>query len=188
MLFATSCFKNLVCANATDYFFSIYADLTPNTPTIHIGDTLWISITTPVTLKDNSSGENINFAGALNLSEGIGFEKIHGTDSISHAANDFHYYLIKGSPVKNPHVTQLREYKFQEKDNSYSSEIGIIPQSRGTFGIGLSGGANVSTKSHPCTRAAFSSSFRNIEHHFYLNPIIKGDTLSSQDAYYFQVQ
>jgi hypothetical protein len=179
--------KKFICGDSISYSFNIYAKAFPNLDSINVGDTIWFEINQPTLLKDNFSGNNIDFKGAVNLGSAIGFGEFFGIDSVRNAANYFDYDLITGTQVSNTNTAQIREFKFSEINNFYVFKLGVIPKLKGIFGIGFSNATGVYRTSDNCAKADFEISFKDTDRHFYLNQNIGSDTTFSLGSYFFKV-
>ncbi len=188
-IFSTCKKGGLDCANAK-YNFQLSATIYPDSASIHLGDTIWLMVSSPVSFKDEISNNLINYSGAANLGSAIGFGEYSIISNPVVAANSFTYVLIIGSKVSNPNTAQIREYLFFEQDNMYVFKLGIIPLQKGIFGIGLSNAQNVYRKFDECTKAYFLITLINTHQHYYLNPNINSsnsDTTKPSGSYYFKV-
>ncbi len=180
--------QGLGCAN-TVYSFQIGVKVYPQTTNIHIGDTLWIEMTSPTSLIDTRSNKIVNYSGAANLGTVFGLDEIINKDSFRVAFNSFDYSLVLGKNVPNP-ASDIRQYSYVEQNSKYLFKLGIIPKEKGVFGFGLSDAPNVYRLSDNCTKAGFQTSIENIYHHFYLNPVLNSsnfDTTRPSGGYYFIV-
>lgn len=175
IIFLNSCGKNgLGCANTT-YNFQIGVKAYPDRDSIFVGDTLWLKINGPTSLKDIESNRIVDYSGAENLGSAIGFAKLISNNNAIDAANSFNYYLIKGVNVSNPYINKVREYLFSESNNKYVFQLGIIPKEKGGFKVFVGSSANVYRKNDKFTKAYFKINFEDTNQHLYFNKIIAPD-------------
>jgi len=180
------CNKRLDCAN-TVYSFELGVKAYPDKDSINVGDTIWLEINEPTTLKDAFTGQMIDYSGAANLGSFIGFSKL--VDSVPKwidAATDFDFKLIKGQEVINPRVELGREYNFIEEANRYKFLFGVVPTRKGVYSLVFSNASNVYRAADKCTKASFAINFNNTDRHYYLSPFYMGRTSVGGD-YYFKV-
>lgn len=168
----STCKKGGFGCASTVYNFKIGAQAYPDNDSVHIGDTIWIKISSPTTLIDVTSNNNVNYSGANNLGNALSFDIFTGGSfsdpGTAFAANDFNFFLKAGSIVNNPDIERIREYLFLEESAMFKFELAVIPQSKGTFGLAISNSVNIDRKSDKCTRASFEINFENTNQHLYL--------------------
>ncbi len=182
----SQCKKRFGCAE-TVYNFEIGVKAFPDNDSINIGDTIWLEINTPDTLRDQHTNELINYSGVENLGSGISLNKLGANNQfIIPAADSFDYILIRGNEVRKTDL--LREYLFIEQNGNYLFQLGIIPKKKGTFGLIFSNAANVYRKSDACTKANFTINFIQTDQHYYLNPNFQGGPTPIGGDYYFYVK
>jgi hypothetical protein len=165
-----SCNKNCV---ESKYSFEIGMKIYPNIETININDTLWLEVNSNTVLKDNISGEMIDYSFAGNLGTALSFLEFTG-GSISnpgavYAVSAFRYILMSGEEVI-PHFLpeKVKEYKFDEKQGSFKFRLGVIASKKGVFAIGISNASNVFKENDKCTKAAFSIPLKETNNHIHL--------------------
>ncbi|MBS1610946.1 MAG: hypothetical protein JSS70_19765 [Bacteroidetes bacterium] len=164
----------------------------PDKDSIHISDTIWLSVANSTTLQDISSGTSINFGGAKNLGTLITLLQFNNDNLIDGAINKFQLLLIEGSNY--PNVTDpasRREYIFTEQRDTYRFKLGIIPADTGRFVLTVSDAANVYRDNDKCTKAGFEIDYQNTNQHFYFlniwRPDLVLDDLGKKKVYYFKV-
>lgn len=172
----------------TNYSFEMAVKAYPNLDSIPVGDTIWIEINEPVSLKDLNTNTNVNYGGVVNLGTNIGFQEIIGTTpQIINAADDFSFKIINGVDATSSNSDLFREYLFTERNGAFLFKLGVIPKRFGTFRMNLGRAANVYTVNDKCSKASFVFNFENTNQHFYLYP--NGDsTPSGGGTYYFKVK
>lgn len=188
-IYSTCKKESIGCAN-TVYYFKIGAKIYPDKEIINLGDTLWIEIISPTSLRDIYTDKIVDYAGAANLGSAIGFGKFTDTNAIADAANSFQYILKTGTSVSNSFTFKIREYLFAQQGQNYFFKLGLIPHERGVFGFGFSNAANVYRVSDNCTKALIAIEVENTHQHYYLNPNINPanfDTTRPTGTYYFKV-
>lgn len=186
-IYAT-CNKRLDCAN-TMYSFQFDIKAYPNEDSILLGDTVWVEIDEPTTLKDAFSGNMIDYGSAANLGTVISFQaysSLTGQFTVN-AANKFDFMISKGKRVSSMDENVDREYLFNEENQHYVFRLGIIAKEKGVFRFLISNAANVYRINDRCTKAAFAMYFKNINQHYYLNPNFPGGPVAPGGDYYFKV-
>ncbi|HEY6955598.1 MAG TPA: hypothetical protein VI385_10155 [Flavisolibacter sp.] len=174
--------------NRIDYSFEMPVKAYPNLESIRVGDTIWIEISEPVSLKDLNTNRSVNYSGVVNLGTNIGFQEIIGTTpQIINAANDFSLKIINGVEAPTSNSDLFREYLFTERNGAFLFKLEVIPKRLGTFRINLGSAANVYTVNDKCSKASFVFNFENTNQHFYLYPN-GGSTQSGGGTYYFKVK
>ncbi len=188
----SGCIKDLTCGFNNTYSFDITVQAYPDKDSIHIGDTIWFQMNSPVKLKDEILGDTINFSGAVNLGMNIGINKLVALeDSINWAANDFKYLPIYGTETPSIDNNQFRLYLPAEINGEYKFLLGLIPIKTGVFEVGFSNPSHVFRKSDVCTKAAFTLNFTNTNQHQYyikiVNPGYDPPIYQGGNAYFFKV-
>lgn len=165
-IYAT-CRKN--CAD-TSYSFNLNAHVHPDKESVHIGDTLWLYISTPTTLLDNISGKTIDHSRAKNLGISISFLSFHGGSisdpGASYVLDSFQYVLVNGSSYTTSQFAD--NYLFSEFNNSYQFKLGIISKRTGTFALTTSDATGVYTANNRCSKASFLINYIQTDQHLYL--------------------
>ena len=88
--------------NCTENFYSFNLGIRayPDTDSIRIGDTLWLEINEPSTLKDIQSGQMIDYSGAENLGTVIGIAELLSVNTFNTEGNTlFKFLLFEGKEV-----------------------------------------------------------------------------------------
>ncbi len=184
--YSFQCHKPFGCAGAV-YNFEMGIKAFPDKDSIHIGDTIWLIIDEPTTLKDVQTGRMIDYSGAENLGSAIGFHRLSQTNQFTvGAAAHFNLRLINGTEINNVDPTYLHEYSFEQVNNHYLFKLGVIPKQTGIYRLFFSNAANVYRSNDKCTKANFTLNFKNTNQHYYMSPTYQGGNLVGGD-YYFKV-
>lgn len=165
-----SCRKN--CA-VTNFSFAITSQMYPDNDSINVGDTIWVEVDAPVNLVDIKSGVETDYSGAVNLGNDIylhKFDKVmpNAQNGLVEAAHTFRTHLVVGDSVtpKNPSIT--RAFRFKEISGRYRFKVGLIPQEKGDFMIGIGSAAGVYRSHDQCSKADFSIAIAETNQHLYL--------------------
>ena len=100
----------------------------PNQDSIHVGDTVWIEVNEPTTLRDAFSGKMIDYSGTANLGSVISFQaysSITGQFTVN-AANKFDFVVAKGTQVTSMDESLDRQYIFKEENQRNVFKLAII--------------------------------------------------------------
>lgn len=185
-IFGFQCKKNIDCRGNV-YNFEIGIEARPDKDSINIGDTIWLTIDEPTTLKDVQTGRIVEYSNAANLGSAIGFHKLSATNQFTlGAAEQFNFKVVFGTEINNADATYLREYSFAQINNHYLFKLGVIPKQTGTFRLFFSNASSVYRKNDKCTKANFTLNFKQTDQHYYLSPTYQGGNLVGGD-YYFKV-
>ena len=164
--------KNLDCRE-TIFNFEIGIKAYPDKDSISVGDTIWLEVNEPTTLKDVQTGKIVDYSGASNLGTAISFLKLIAVSSTDdQMASKFRYVLIHGNEISRKDSTKYREFKFDEAGGLYRFKLGVIPKEAGVFKVFVSNAGSVVRKSDKCTKASFQINFKSTDQHLYLNEII----------------
>lgn len=195
IIVSVSCGKlRLDCANTT-YTFQAGIKAYPDRDSLSIADTIWLESTIPASLIDISTQKLIDYSGARNIGTYISLDRMTG-GSISnpgtiYAAKEFKYVLSKGKAEINDLTDRIREYSFIETENKYSLKVGVIPQSKGIYILGVGNPRNVYRNTDKCTKASYLIKFENTSQHLYLyqnnRPGYKIEGLELTNIYCFKV-
>lgn len=175
----------LDCAN-TKYSFELGIKAYPDKDSINVGDTLWLEINEPTTLKDGFTGQMISYSGAANLGSAISFAKLIAPSlTDDQVASNFKFVLLQGNEIMRPDTAKYREFKFDELNSYYKFKLGIIPKEQGVFKMFVSNAANVYRYNDKCTKAGFVINFKETNQHFYFNEVsFPGIVLSGKNGVY----
>jgi hypothetical protein len=179
-----TCKKN--CLRQT-YSFNIGVKATPDMDSVLRGDTIWLTIDEPTTLKDGISGNQVLFTNANNLGTVLAFQEVLSATQFREAVIDFDFKLSLGLGTNNN--TQLfKEYLFSELGNKYVFKLGIVPRTIGVYRLLFSNAANVYRNNSNCEYANVVVDFKNTDQHYYLHPGYSGNPPTSSGVYYFKVK
>jgi hypothetical protein len=183
------CNKKFGCAE-TVYSFGMGIKAYPDKDSINIGDTIWLEINEPTTLKDAISGAMIDYSKASNLGSAIAFQSLSTSSGqfTVNAAQKFNLLIVQGTETANVDPTLIHEFLLAEVNNRYVFKIGAIPKETGIFRMIFSNASNVYRTSDKCTKAGFSINFKNTNQHYYLNPNFQGGPTPIGGDYYFKVK
>lgn len=175
ILFATtisSTCKKFICADNNTYtFIKNYAKAYPDKDSIRIGDTIWIEITMPTTLKDALTNAIIDFSNAVGIGNAFGvglFTDGSVSDpGVTGAVDKFDYSIIKGKLINNSILNERIQFQFEKMNDSFFLKVGAIPKTTGIYYLAISDDAGVYRKGDPCTKASFAFEFANTNQHLY---------------------
>lgn len=185
-LFLLKCKKLQIDCTQVKYSFKLPVKAFPDKDTINIGDTIWLEINESVTFK-NTDGNLINYSGAANLGSAIGFSyRDTNLKQWVDAADQFFFFLSKGTESTNTNPKLYREYLFSEQNGIYAFKLGVIPKRKGLYSLILSNSNNTYRNSDKCTKANFSIIFQNTNQHYSLSPFyVPGTNPTGRDYYFF---
>lgn len=184
-----TCNKHGLDCAATKYSFQLPIRAYPNKEWVHVGDTIWLEINESTTLKDNQSGQSINYGGAQNLGSGVSFSALSSNNEFTlNAVDKFEFVLKKGTELRRGFNNGLgNEYRFVEEQDRYLFLLGIVAKEKGIYGIVFSNAANVFRTNDRCTKANFAILFEDTDQHYRLNPFYIPGTNPRGGDYYFKV-
>lgn len=189
LLTKARCVKTpLDCANSK-YSFELGIKAYPDKDSIDVGDTIWLEVNEPTTLKNSLTGQMINYSNTVNLGSAIGFQKAIFIPALNFipAAEKFGFKLIEGVETRNTNPLLFKEFLFTASYNYYSFKLAVIPKDTGIFRIVFSNANNVYRKDDGCTKAFFEINFKGTAQHRYLIPGFADNTSKGGD-YYFKVK
>lgn len=159
----SSCNKN--CTETT-YSFQLPIKAYPNLDSINVGDTIWLEINEPTSLKSNNS--IIDYSGAENLGSVIDFQKIDSVNkTFIESVPKFEYRIIYGNEIRRTNL--FIEYNFSELNNRFVFKLAVIPKEKGIYRIGFGSSNNTYRKGDKCTKANFMINFKEtISHDYYI--------------------
>jgi hypothetical protein len=176
IIFATTvystCKKGRICGDNNTYtFINNNARAYPDKDSIRIGDTLWIDITMPTTLRDITTNSMIDFSEAVSVGNSPGLGKFTG-GSVSDpgtigAVDKFNYYITKGQLINSSILNERMQFSFDKLNDSFVLKFAVIPKSTGIYALGISDDAGVHRKGDNCTKASFAFQFANTNQHLY---------------------
>jgi len=168
----STCKKGQVCADNNTYtFINNYAKAYPDSDSIRVGDTLWIEISMPTTLKDELTNTMIDFSDAVSVGNTFSIDVFVGGNvnnpGTAYAANNFNYYVINGQSLNSPNPDRTRQYTFAKMGGLFVLKVGVIAKSIGIYSLAISDDAGVHEKGDNCTKASFAFKYANTNQHLY---------------------
>lgn len=166
-----SCSKSKGCLGTNNgYSFSMNSRVFPDLDSININDTLWLEIRGPVLMRDNVSGQMINYSQAENLGTVVRLIELQGSSNFKGAFNDFNLIIAHGSVgLLTSDLGSMKEFLFDENNYEYIFQLGVVPIRTGIFRIGFENAANVYRRNEGCAKSGFSFSIKNTNCHAYYN-------------------
>ena len=179
------CNKKIGCAENV-YSFELDIKAYPDKDSINVGDTIWLEVNSPTTLKDFRSGSMVDYSGAKNLGTAIGIAELISVNVTNTEGNSFFKYnIVTGTELPRSDSNRFREFNFAEVNQKYQFKLALIPLKKGIFKLFISNAANVYRKNDGCTKAGFGISFKDTDQHFYFNEVsFPGIILSGQNGVY----
>ena len=140
----------------------------PETESLSIGDTLWVSFDESTHLK-TSKGDTVYFPNAANLSTYVGclYAGISDTDFV-YATQYIDFVLEKGKLGSDHKFDyKLREYLMDESNGRYEMKVGLVFKKKGLFSFTNGDAANVYQKGDKtlCTASLFTIPVSNENNH-----------------------
>jgi hypothetical protein len=158
--------------NEAVYTFATKAFITQHLDSIRVNDTVWLEVDEPITLKDITTNQNIDFGNTSGIGITISVLKFTGgsisNPGVIYATNKFEIKIIKGAKLANSYSQILAVVNLAEESNRYLLKCGIVAKDTGTFALSISNAGGFK-KSDNCTKADFKFSFSNsTDQHLYL--------------------
>lgn len=129
---AATCHKP---CNEPNYSFETGVKFSPESDSLHVGDTIWITSSIPNPVLDNNSGkaiiyENANWGSTLIISDILEFR-----DSNRGAVADFSYFAKTGSiySMSGTDTMNVKQLSYQENISGYEFKIGIVAGKKGLY-------------------------------------------------------
>jgi hypothetical protein len=145
----------------------------PDRDSINIGDTIWLEINEPTTMKDAINGAMIDYSKAANLSTTIGIAELISPNNGNTEGNAFFRFLLQnGNEVIRSDTNRFREYKFKESNDRYQFKVAVIPIKTGVYKLFIGCAANVFRDTDKCTKAGIGINFKSTNQHLYFNEIV----------------
>ncbi len=145
----------------------------PETESLSIGDTLWVSFDESTHLK-TSKGDTVYFPNAANLSTYISCQYAGVGDTDFVYATQYIDFVLEKGKLGSDHKFdyKLRDYLMAESNGRYEMKVGLIFKKKGVFSLFNGDAANVYQKGDKtlCTASLFTIPVSN-EYH-YLDKII----------------
>ncbi len=179
------------CVEAV-YSFSINASFLPERDSIRLGDTLYLTSSIPIQLRDVTSGDLVNYQNAK-IAGNLGIGKLSsGVKTPIEAVDQFKYVSVQGqiyNDLSIPSPKGVQQTLYSQKANTYELTVGLIPLNEGVyvlgvgFPVGIRGG-------HDCEKAGFSLKVTNGNRHLDFYEKVTGQPSNGIDygnGYYFKV-
>lgn len=159
------------CIEVT-YAFNVQSEIIPNDDSLQIGDTIFVMSTFPNMLKDEYSGQLVDYSGALKIGSTLGIgELIAGSNSPKDAVSDFDYFDVEGRIYNDPTIPSpngVQQLIYQEIDGKYKLKVGLIAKKKGIYVLGAGDGLGTGLKgSNNCKKAKIGMSVSNVDKHKY---------------------
>lgn len=163
----SGCPKPCIEAN---YSFNVNAQITPDTDSVHVGDTVFLISNFSSKLKDEMSGDSITYSNSDGIGSDLSILKLAtGVYPGQDAVKKFGFISILGRIYNDPNIpspNRVQQLTYEEDNNKYQLKIGIIPKETGLYYLGVDNGLSIGRKSiHSCEKAAFSISLNNTNQH-----------------------
>lgn len=162
----------------------------PGNDSMHIGDTLWVTSTIPHKLKITTTGDSMDFRGAINVVTDLHIDSLTGTNSQVGAAYAFTF-------INNVGIVQKRSLDstggkiatYSENNEGYHLSFGMIPIKKGIYCLIL---IDIYQAQKRCTYASIEIARTNGDDHLhYLQDIYYNggpvDPVSQARAFCFKV-
>jgi hypothetical protein len=95
------CNKKIGCENST-YAFDMGLSVYPGKDSMRVGDTLWFAVKESTTLRDQLTGNLIDYSGAANLATLMSFHRLSPQDEFTEpSADKFNFLLDQGREVSS---------------------------------------------------------------------------------------
>lgn len=179
-----------------NYSFSVNASIKPDLDSINVGDTIYILSSFSSFLKDNNSGQEINYTNATNLVSNVGIGRIEiGNPMPIDAVADFDYFSVNGRIYNDKNIASpdgVQQLSYEESNGMYKLKVGLIAKKPGIYTLGIGNGISTGRKGgRGCEKASFEISLKNTNQHLYLFqslfPNHQPNNYEVQHAYYFKV-
>jgi hypothetical protein len=180
----------------SNYSFAVHSQIIPDSDSIKVGDTIFLSSSFPTILTDQSTGQVIDYNNSIDLGSTLGLvELVKGIYPGIDAVNDFDYISISGMAYNDKSIAspnKFQQLKYEQINGNYELKIGVIPKKNGTYYLGLGDGlSNGRNKNKSCEKASFNITFKNTNQHLnYFSEWSSSTILSAYEqshAYFFKV-
>lgn len=195
-LVSGKCNKNdtgCISANTT-YNFAVTSELSPQSETYSIGDTLSLNSNFPKTLADQINPSLlIDYSNSVGIAGNLIILKI---DTITHtlldAVSSFNYFTISGQ-LTNSETKPLRikDFHYGELSATYDLKTRIIAKEKGIFLLYVTDCFSNGIAGKNCTKAGFGMTVTNDNKHYGLYQYAmqqEPDNLQKKTMYCFRVQ
>ncbi len=156
----------------SSYSFAVSSQINPDIDSVRVGDTVFLSSSFSNRLTNQSTGMTIDYSGASDIESTLSIAELIPGDSIPKGSvYDFKYASLIGiiyNSTSIPSPETVQQLKYQEAGNNYQLKIGLIPQRKGVFALGIGNGlSNARAKSGKCEKASFDFTLANTSQHIY---------------------
>ncbi len=185
-----------VCFDA-NYSFNVNSSIKPDLDSIHVGDTIYLLSSFPSTLKDQNSGQEINYTEATNIGSDLRIGRLEDGNPIPvDAVADFNYVSVNGRIYNDKNIASpngIQQLSYQEINGMYLLKIGVIAKRQGIYALGVGNGLSTGRKGgRGCEKARFNVTLDNTAQHVYYYQKWRPDyTLTESDLkilYCFKVK
>ncbi len=192
-LINTGCPKPCVDAH---YSFAANSQITPDSDSVRIGDTIILTSSIPVNLTDQRTGVMIDYSNSTDIGSTLAISKLPKGDTVAiDAVPDFNYVNVNGRIYNDrsiPRPDGVQQLIYVEMNGNYLLKVGLIPKQTGNYILGLGNGlSNGRHKSMNCEKASFDISINNTNQHFYVitewKPDIILNDFGKKHGYAFKV-
>jgi hypothetical protein len=175
-----------------DYSFSINDTFSPESDSINLGDTLWLTCVIPVNITDINSQKTITFSDAENLGSDLVISDISKFNLERGAVDSFNYVQRHGTIFSDPSANPggVKQLMFEGNSDSYLLEVGLIAQRAGAYVLTMNDVPKVYRKGMTnCGTAKFQFLNGNNQQHLYLFENLWGppSIYDSTHSYCFKV-
>jgi hypothetical protein len=169
--------------NEPDYNFSVFESFSPEKDSVNIGDTLYLNCEIPKMIRDNNTGQIINFSNLGNLGDNLVISDISKfSDAKRDAADSFSYINIYGKIYSDNNGA--RQLQFMETDSSYRLKVGLILLKAGLYVFTIPDDTGVYRNGHlKCGVGNYAVLNSNVNKHLYLFEDLWGPIISTYDRY-----
>lgn len=168
-LYATC--KRVDCKQ-TIYSFQAFVKAYPDKDSIRVGDSIYFELNAPTQLKDLTTGQVVDYSGAVNFGPSIKYGEFTGDGNASNpgiiaAANSFTNVLMWGTPVNSDRPEQVRTFLCLEENGEYKFKVAVVPNKKGTFIITIGNTSGVYRRNNECDKATFDLKFQATDQHIH---------------------
>lgn len=181
------------------YNFRVQVAITPALDSVKVGDTLFLKSSFPTTLFDYQTKIQVDYSNARAIGGTLGLSDLFkidtlGSNSDSSTIKYFEYANIQGRIYNSKDVPihwRVNQTEYVERNGQYQLLIGIIPQKRGIYGLGVSDAlSNGREGVKNCEKANFEVAVTNPDKHLYLYEQALGRQINgfdSRQSFFFKV-
>ena len=154
------------------YKFQTSLEITPSRDTIRVGDTIWLKSTFSKHLKDEHSGQMVDFRNAK-ITFPFQFSELNKTDIMSEKMKDarhkFYIHAIDGKTTSNEKTAE-QYVEVIDLHDQYRYQLVVIPKAPGVFCIEAAhaGNGEISQKVKKCGMGEVYQDMIVTDRHLYL--------------------